>query len=281
MSDVLEVLSPGTGLALQDMGRPGWKRHGLPPGGAMDADSAAQANLLVGNPAGAPVLELTYTGARLRVLQRCELALAGADVACSHPLWRSLFAEAGEEIVFTDLRSGVWTYLAVQGGWAAPEWFGSASVNPRAGLGRMLTPGIRLAAQPGPRTTAISGRFVSEQPHWEESPTLPVWPGPEWEKFSQETRSRFLRQSWRVSTQSDRSGYRLEGEALEATGLQIPSSPTAVGVIQVPAGGQPIVLLRDGPTVGGYPRLAILDPSAVSRFTQCAPGTSVQFQLVE
>lgn len=281
MSEVLEVLSPGAGLAMQDQGRPGWKRHGLPSGGAMDADSAAQANRLVGNPDIAPVLELTFTGARLRVLQRCELALAGAEVTCSHPLWRSFFAEPGEQIVFTDLRSGVWTYLAVQGGWETPRWFGSASVNPRAGLGRVLTPGLRLSAQPGPRTTSISGRFVVERPHWRETPVLPVWPGPEWEKFSPESRARFFQQTWRASTQSDRSGYRLEGDALAVGGLQIPSSPTAVGVIQVPAGGQPIVLLRDGPTVGGYPRLAIMDPSVVSRFTQCAPGTSVKFQLVE
>lgn len=281
MREVLEILSPGAGLALQDRGRPGWKRHGLPPGGAMDADSAAQANRLVGNPDSAPVVELTYTGARLRVLQRCELALAGAGVACSHPLWRSFFAEPGEELIFTDLSSGVWTYLAVQGGWDAPRWFGSASVNPRAGLGRMLTPGVRLAAQSGPRPSAISGRFAAGQPHWEDVPTLPVWPGPEWDRFSPEARSRFFQQGWRVSTQSDRSGYRLEGDPLPVGNLQIPSSPTAVGVIQVPPGGRPIVLMRDGPTVGGYPRLAILDPSAVSRFTQCAPGTSVQFQLVE
>ena len=281
MTPVLEILSPGAGLSVQDAGRPGWKRFGLPPGGAMDAESAASANRLVGNAPESALLELTFTGARLRVLSRCEIALTGAAVQCSHPLWKSLFVEAGEEIAFTGLQSGVWSYLAVQGGLNVPRWFGSASVNPRASLGSFLTAGAQLTVFPGERPPGVSGRFMSEIPSWHDQPLLPVWPGPEWERFPAEEREAFLSQTWTVSTKSDRSGYRLEGQPLRVGSFSMASSPTAVGVIQLPPDGCPIVLLRDGPTVGGYPRLAILDPSAISRLTQCAPGTPLQFRLVE
>ncbi len=281
MNPSLEILASGAGLAMQDAGRPGWKRFGLPPGGAMDAGSAAHANLLVGNAPTAPLLEMAFTGARLRALQRCEIAITGAEVECTHPLWKSIFVSPGEEITFSGLHSGVWSYLAIQGGFDAPRWFGSASVNPRAGLGGIFTVGTKLTAVPGERLSGVSGRFIVDPPSWRETPLLPVWPGPEWEKFPSAARDQFFAQTWTVSAQSDRSGYRLEGTPLKTASLQILSSPTALGVIQIPSGGQPIVLLRDGPTVGGYPRLAILDPSAISRFTQCAPGTAVQFRLIE
>lgn len=281
MISSLEILSSGSGVAIHDLGRPGWKRFGLPPGGVMDADSAILANLLVGNEPSDPLLEIALAGARLRALRRCEVAITGAEVVCSHPLWKSVFLEPGEELAFTGLRSGVWTYLAIAGGFKAPLWFGSASVNPRAGLGEPLGPGSKLFARPGKRLSGISGRFIRETPRLAEKPMLPVWQGPEWEYFSSGERERFFQEPWTVSPQSDRSGYRLQGHPLKVGSFGMPSSPTAVGVIQVPPNGFPIVLLRDGPTVGGYPRLAILDPSAISRFTQCAPGTAVQFQLVE
>lgn len=277
----LEILTPGSGLTMQDLGRPGWKRFGLPPGGAMDADSASVANLLVGNEPGDPLLELAFTGARLRALRRCEIAITGAGVACSHPLWRNVILQSGEEVAFTALRSGVWTYLALAGGFEAPVWFGSASAYPRAGLGGPLGAGLRLLARPHRELSGISGRFIREAPDFQEKPRLSVWRGPEWEHFPAAVREQFFEEHWTVSPQSDRSGYHLQGRALGLEAFRMPSSPTAVGVIQVPPGGSPIVLLRDGPTVGGYPRLAILDPSAISRFTQCAPGTAVQFQLLE
>ncbi len=248
----------------------------------MDAASASWANRLVGNPDAAPVLELAFSGARLRVLRRSEFAVTGADGDGSHPRWKSFHAVAGEELAFGRLRAGVWSYVAVQGGFAAPRWFGSASVNPRAGFGAALGPGARLFRQEADRQAAVSARFLveSERPRFAEPTELPVWPGPEWERLPDGAREQFLGASWQISSQIDRTGYRLEGAALAAGLPQIPSAPVAVGVIQVPENGQPIVILRDGPTVGGYPRIAIMDASAVSRMTQCAPATSVRFRLV-
>ena len=279
---VLEVLAAGAGMTIQDLGRSGWKRFGIPPGGAMDLESARQANLLVGNKAGAPVVELLFTGGKFLVLSSSELAIAGAEVECEWPTWRNFHVEPGSEISFGPLRAGVWSYLAVRGGFAAPRWFGSASANPRAGFGEPVQPGARLSCEKRLPAEEISSRFVPElvREEYGQTPVLRVWPGPEWDGFTEEARREFLGQTWRVSSQSDRAGYRLEGIALESR-LRMPSAPVAVGAIQIPPNGQPIVLLRDGPTVGGYPRLAILDASRVSRFTQCAPGTCVRFALAE
>ena len=248
----------------------------------MDLESARRANLLVGNAAGAPVLELLFTGAKFRVLNSFELAIAGAEVECEWPAWKNFRVEPGSDISFGRLRAGVWTYLAARGGFVAPRWFGSASVNPRAGFGETIQPGARLSCEDSSLSEEISSRFVPElvREEYEQTPVLRIWRGPEWDGFTEDARRRFLDQTWRVSSQSDRAGYRLEGTSLESR-LRMPSAPVAVGAIQVPPNGLPIVLLRDGPTVGGYPRLAILDPSAISRFTQCAPGTCVRFALAE
>jgi biotin-dependent carboxylase-like uncharacterized protein len=282
MSPVLQVLAVGAGAAVQDFGRSGWKRFGIPPGGAMDLDSARKANLLVGNEEGAPVVELLFTGARFRALGSAELAIAGADVETEWPRWRNFWVEPGDEVSFGRLIAGVWAYLAVGGGFIAPRWFGSASVNTRAGFGEALRPGVQLMCGEARPSEEISSRFVPElvREGYDQTPVLRVWRGPEWDGFTEDARGLFLDQTWLVSSQSDRAGYRLQGASLESR-LRMPSAPVAVGAIQVPPDGLPIVLLRDGPTVGGYPRLAILDPAATSQFTQCAPGTGVRFELVE
>jgi biotin-dependent carboxylase-like uncharacterized protein len=281
MNPVLKILHPGGGCSLQDLGRPGWKRFGVPEGGAMDREAAAQANRLVGNADAAAVLELALTGARLLVLRAAEFALTGAEVDGSHPRWRSFRAREGEEIQLRQMRGGAWSYLAVAGGFAAPRWFGSASVNARAGFGTACLPDAELAAGEPRRLSAVAGRYVpeAERPRFSAETVIPVWPGPEWGTLPSAVTGEFLRQSWKVSSHVDRTGCRLDGPALDGPPRSMLSSPLVVGSVQLPPGGRPIVILRDGPTVGGYPRLAAVDPAALSRFTQCAPGTAVRFQL--
>ena len=153
-----------------------------------------------------------------------------------------------------------------------------------AGLAaQVIRAGDQLRRENARRLDGISSRFVPElvREHFDQVPVLRIWRGPEWESFSEHVRALFLNESWLVSMQSDRAGYRLEGVGLESGRLRMLSAPVAVGTVQIPPNGLPIVLLRDGPTVGGYPRLGILDPLAISRFTQCAPGTPVRFELVE
>jgi len=112
-------------------------------------------------------------------------------------------------------------------------------------------------------------------------PTLRVWRGPQWEFFSEADRGLFFAEGWTVSSQSDRVGYRLEGTPLKAAANQIISEPVLTGSIQIPSSGLPIVTMRDGPTVGGYPKLGILDSRDLSWLAQCRPGARVHFELVK
>jgi len=281
MSAILEILAPGTGISMQDTGRSGWKRFGVPPGGAMDQAAAIWANKLVGNKSDMPVLEILLSGARLRLLEPCVIAITGAEVDTGFPRWRSLSLAAGTEVLFGPCHAGVWSYLAMLGGFAAERWLGSSSVNPRAGLGASLKSGDRLHRASFPSgQSSIAARFLppQEYPALTMSPEIAVWPGPDERMFSESALKQFYDSPWTISAQSDRSGYRLEGSALPASDRPMLSSPVVVGTVQIPPGGHPIVILRDGPTVGGYPRLAVLDPAAISRFAQCAPGENIRFR---
>jgi len=283
MSEVLEILEIGAGASLQDEGRPGWKRFGLPAAGAMDRESARLANALVGNAPGQPVVEMLFGRARVRALREVTLAVTGAEVAASHPLWRSFRLEKGEELVIGLPRRGLWTYLAVAGGIDGPEYFGSASRQRRAEMGLELKTGVRLRAQESQGRSGIAGSFIPEsaRPLIGNPPPLRFWPGPEWERLPEASRERFLAADWTVSQQSDRMGYRLEGPVLNVGYREILSGPVTVGTIQLPPNGQPIVLMRDGPTVGGYPRIGVIEDESVSIFSQCAPGSAIRFRRAD
>jgi len=281
---VLRVISPGLSATVQDAGRPGWKRFGVPPGGAMDDHAATWANRLLDNPPDAPVLELLLQGARLEVLTDCWLAITGADAGTTAPMWRAHRATAGEVIGFPRARCGVWSCVAVEGGFAAPRWLRSASAYPRGHLGLILKTGDELSqASDGSfqLPTGVAGRTIApdERCDYEHPPALRVWPAPQWDDFAGSGRERFFAQQWTITSQCDRVGYRLAGEALSSRIPNILSEPTLPGTVQVPTGGQPIVTMRDGPTVGGYPKLAVVDAADLSWLAQCRPGLKVRFQL--
>jgi biotin-dependent carboxylase-like uncharacterized protein len=282
---VFKVLSRGISASLQDRGRAGWRRFGVPVGGPMDDHAADWANRLLDNPPEAPVLELLLQGAKLAVLHDAWIAVTGADAQASVPTWRIVRTRAGDHVHFPREISGVWIYVAVEGGFAAQRFLGSASTCERGGLGRLLAPGDILWRTPEAAfrlVPTVASRSVawSERRDYNAPPPFRVWPGPQWNSFSAHERESFFAHEWTVTSRSDRAGYRLTGIALKPQPAQIISEPVRVGSIQVPPGGQPIVIMRDGPTVGGYPKLGMVDPADLSWLAQCRPGTSVRFQLV-
>lgn len=280
---VLELVDAGLGVSLQDLGRYGWKRYGVPPGGALDRHAARWANLLLGNLPHAPVLEVLLVGVRLRVLRRVELAVTGAAAtAPDGPGWRTFILEAGSEFTFPPPSAGVWSYVAIPGGFDGIHWFGSVSVFPRGGLGDRLTAGTVLGRSSGPTdpTPATVGQrwlAASQQRNYLQPPPLPVWPGPQSDLFPESDHLAFFDRSWTVTASSDRTGYRLDGTALTGACPAIPSEPVLPGSIQIPPGGLPIVTMRDGPTVGGYPKIGLVDPAHLSWLAQCRPGQQVRF----
>jgi biotin-dependent carboxylase-like uncharacterized protein len=282
---VFEILEPGLGAMLQDRGRPGWRRFGVPPGGAMDDHAAHWANRLLDNAPDAPVVELLLQGAKLRALGETWIAVTGADADASVPTWRAVRTNENDVLQFPASRSGVWIYLAVESGFEGPHWLGSASVYARGQLGQPAGSGSVLCRATNasfelPR--GVAGRVVDwhERRDYESPPPLRVWRAPQWDLFSETDRELFFAQEWAVSSQSDRVGYRLTGQRLNPSADPILSEPVLVGSIQIPPDGQPIVTMRDGPTVGGYPKLGLLAAADVSWLSQCRPGVKVRFQLL-
>jgi len=274
MIDILEILTPGLLATVQDGGRPGWRRFGIPPGGAMDRQAMHTANRLLDNPADAAVLECLQ-GTRLVALETVELAAAGAWGARA---WRAL---AGETIEFPASLAGVWHYLAVPGGLAATHFLDSASVCARAGIGAALRQADRLACLSAPLgrlPTGVKARQPSEVPDYGDAP-LGLWPGPQWDAFGETSRATLLGHPWRITASCDRTGYRLGGAPLSPPTGNLASEPVRVGSIQVPPDGQPVVTLYDGPTVGGYPKIGILDPADLDRLVQARAGQKVRFRL--
>ena len=282
--EVFRVLEPGVGATIQDRGRAGWRRFGVPPSGAMDDHAAGWANRLLHNPPRAPVLELLMQGARLEALCNTWIVVAGADASATVPLWKNVRVRAGEIIEFPRNQAGLWIYLAVEGGFAAATWLGSASAYPRGNLGKALQRGDVLSRNTKvvfqlPASVAGCAVAWDERRTYDQPPPLHVWPGPQWNLFEPRERAAFFDQEWTVSAQSDRVGYRLEGTPLKLPPTQIISEPVCVGTIQVPASGLPIVTMRDGPTVGGYFKLGVLAPTEFSWLAQCRPGRKIRFAM--
>lgn len=282
---LIRIESAGAGLSIQDRGRRGWLKFGVPPGGAMDPRAALHANRLAGNPPSAPLLEIYRLGARLRFLSPALIALAGAAPFRSLAGWRTHRVAEGDVLCASEESPGAWAYLAVPGGFGSPLWLGSASANPRAGFGAWLTAGDELFPEgdPNPRLPGIGSRFSApEIPcNYDEPPVLRAHTGPQAADFSRRARKVFFETEWRVSPDSDRSGYRLEGAFIDAPPEGMESEPVLAGSVQIPPGGQPLVTMPDGPTVGGYHKIAVIDPEDLFWLAQCKPGQVVRFRPAE
>lgn len=301
----LTVIEPGLQTQLQDEGRWGWQRDGVPVGGAMDPWSHRLANLLAGNAGDEATLEILMTGPKLRLDRGATIAVAGADLSASidgHelPMHQCIHVPAGAVLAFGRRRAGLRAYLAVAGGFDVPPVLGSRSTYVRGGFGglggRALRPGDVLPlgrpAAPGPAGTARRPFEAAPSPALGELLPLPdpapdacataaVLRGEHWDRFSAETRHALLAQAWRIGSQSDRMGYRLQGTALQcAAGEELLSEGVGFGTIQVPPDGQPIVLMAERQSTGGYPKIAHVASVDLPMLAQLAPGQRLRFKLV-
>jgi biotin-dependent carboxylase-like uncharacterized protein len=289
---VLEVVDPGLLLTLQDRGRPGWAHLGIPTSGAADAWGLAVANQLAGAPAEAAALEVTLGGAELIARETCLIALGGADLRAERddglalPAGAAHRVPAGSRIRLTGSQSGLRAYLALAGGIVAGRVLGSASTYAMAGLGgvdgRALRAGDVLT--PGRRgDLAGAGLWwpaeAAPHPATGTGPILFV-PGPDLRHLDADLLDALASVTWRIGRASDRMGLRLEGAPLPA-GREIVSHALVPGAIQLPPDGQPVVMLVDGPTVGGYPVLGVVPRAEMPRLGQLRPGDVVRFRAQE
>ena len=279
----LSVLKVGPLTAVQDSGRYGAQRYGLTTSGAMDMLALAVANTLVGNAPTAAAIEIGPFGASFEARQgtvRIAVAGAGRDIKVNGqalPPGTSATLAEGDRLELGASRSGVFSILAVEGAVQGKAVFGSLSVTARVGVGspfpRPLQAGDELELKDA--SAAAERRLIFEAP---EPATLRVLAGPQSEEFG-DAYALFLASEWSISSASDRMGYRLEGgpKLVHAKGHNIVSDGTVNGSIQVPGSGQPIVLMRDRGSTGGYPKIATVIGPDLGRLAQRRVGTSVRF----
>ncbi|NLE77440.1 MAG: biotin-dependent carboxyltransferase [Chloroflexi bacterium] len=281
----LEVRRPGLLTTVQDMGRYGYQKYGVPVAGAMDPFALQAANALVGNPLGAAALEITLVGPTLRAQEACTIAVAGGDLTPlldgqPVPMWKAVAVPKGGAITFGGRRSGFRAYLAVAGGLAVPLVLGSRSTFLRGGFGglegRALKAGDRLPVGPT-RAPVDGGRAmpVGDRPPYGDDVTVRVVLGPQDSYFTHEGLDRFLGSVYMVSPASDRMGYRLQGpEVTHRERTQIISDGLPLGAVQVPPDRQPIVMMADHQTTGGYPKIGTVIAADIPLLAQCMPGLS-------
>ncbi|HKB18674.1 MAG TPA: biotin-dependent carboxyltransferase family protein [Candidatus Dormibacteraeota bacterium] len=286
MTQVIRVVQPGLFTTIQDLGRPQVSASGVPPGGAMDRFAHSAANLLVGNERGAATLECTLTGPHLTAETPCVIAITGADFdprinGSSAPTWTGVTLAAGDRLTFGGRRVGARAYIAVAGGVAGDRWLGSMSTNVmcgRGGMGGRPLIGGDVVSTNEPSGEPRLGRTMPDdlRPRYADH-TLYAIAGPHLGRLLPESRRALFGAPYRVTHDSNRMGYRLEGPRLEAAGEELLSFGLVAGVVQLPSGGQPILLMADHQTAGGYPIVATLASASMPVAAQLAPGDELRF----
>lgn len=285
----LSVRKPGLFTTIQDGGRYGYQSFGVPVSGVMDLYSHRLANVLVGNRLHAAVLEITLIGPELYVEDDGIIAICGANLSPKingdrAPMWTSLRVKRGDVLTFASYASGARTYIAVAGEFLIPDVFGSQSTETKTKLGgyygRPLETGDLLYKKQVSLTRAYRRRTLKPEivPTYSNEITARVIPGPHLEFFSQRTIHDLFSNTYTISSQSDRMGYRLEGPKLVHTKqANLRSEGTMFGSIQVPASGEPIILMADRQTTGGYPIIGTIISVDLPFVAQAVPGTKIKF----
>ena len=289
----LEIVEAGIFTTVQDRGRYGYQRIGVPVSGAMDEFALRAANILVGNAEDAAGLELTVSGPTIRFVADTWIAVTGGDLSATLdgeplPYGRSVEVPRNAELRSLEMRTGTRAYLAVAGGIDVPLVMGSRSTYVTASFGgldgRPLQQGDLLATLPVGPNAAFVPRELPEiylNPDYGSYPEIRVVLGPQHESFDEESIARFLSSVYVVSPESNRMGYRLDGPPVpHLDGPGIVSDGNPMGAIQIPGDGLPRLLMSDRGTTGGYTKIATVISSDLGALAQAAPGDRVMFKAV-
>ncbi|HEY0981652.1 biotin-dependent carboxyltransferase family protein [Schlesneria sp.] len=300
----VRVIRPGLLTTVQDLGRFGHQQYGVSVGGAMDSISLRIANLLVGNASGSAALEITLAGPVLSFDHDALIAICGADLSPrvdGTPIasWRPVWVRQQSRLEFGPPVRGCRAYLAIAGGFDVPSVLNSQSTYLRANLGgfqgRALQAGDLLKTGPISdwgqamiaELSALAGNQGRSEAKWfagadlcelDLTPPVRVLCGGQFDWFTRASQQAFFREVFTVTNQSDRMGYRLKGPPLELVHpRELISEGVTMGSIQVPAGGQSIVLMADRPTTGGYPKIAQVATVDLARLAQARPQDKIRF----
>lgn len=282
---VLGVVAAGPLVSVQDGGRPGLMRYGVPRSGPMDRRAFARANAAAGNPPGAAGIEVSLGGLTLDCLEgEVSLALAGGGFVAEGPggtggSWQVLTLRRGDRLQIRRGPWGAWCCVQPAGRLQATAWLGSVATHAPSGLGGgLLRPGQEIVVEDARRLPDLAIPCpVTARPR----PEVAVVFGPQDRFFSQEAREALVAAPFRLTDAFDRMGVRLRGPALAPEGaLSIPSEPILRGAIQVAGDGVPAVLMADHQTTGGYPKIATVVSAHLDGFAQLRPHDAVRFRAV-
>jgi KipI family sensor histidine kinase inhibitor len=284
----ITILRPGLFTTIQDEGRWGHQASGVPVSGPMDRLSHRVANALVGNDPTAALLEATLMGPEIRIDNAAVIAVTGADLgaqldAQEMPLHRPIRCRPGAVLRFSERRAGARAYIAFSGGLTVPAVLGSRATHTHCGLGgvigRPVGAGDRLPL--GDERAVSPWRVISiPNPRVDRGAKLRVLPGPQLDKFPPEALETLQRTRFTVTSQSDRMGYRLAGGTIpRIDGHEMISDVTFAGALQIPPSGDPILLMSDRQTTGGYPQLATVITADLPTAGQLAPGDWIEFEV--
>lgn len=278
---MIKVHNPGLFTTLQDKGRYGLRDKGVPVSGAMDENAADHANAIVGNSAGAVVMEITMTGPELEFEDACEFAICGAllspqldELTLQNNI--KYTARPGQRLKFGRLKKGFRAYLAIKGGFYTPlvlgsrSWYYPLTPGDHLGKGDVLEVGEALPAHQ-PVTGTYDESYLSGE-------ILAVDPGPEYKLLSELQKEQLEKGIFRVAHENNRMAYQLK-EKIFSHDLAILTSATLPGTVQFTPEGRLIILMKDGQTTGGYPRILQLTPEAIARLSQKKEGDAVIFRF--
>ena len=279
----LHIKKSGLHTSFQDGGRKGHTAFGIPIGGAMDQAAFHAANQLVGNVADTPVLEITLLGPTIEFSDAAQIAITGAHLSpklnqVEIPMYETFHVEKGSVLSFGKIQHGCRAYLAVGGKWKIKNWLGSYSA---------LKFDDRI--QNGDLITIQTHNFIEKRK--EENPystlgnsvaNIRVMEGPEFNYFSRKNIASFFSKKYKISAESNRMGYQIHPQIIDYQSVgELISSGIVPGTIQVTNAGQPIILMRDAQTTGGYPRIANVISEDIDVLAQLKPGDELRFDLVE
>ncbi|MCW3981951.1 MAG: biotin-dependent carboxyltransferase family protein [Candidatus Bathyarchaeota archaeon] len=285
------IIRRGLFTTIQDFGRYGFQRYGVPVSGAIDPHAFLAANLLVGNKPNYAVLEITLKGPELLLLNATEIAITGANLSPAingKPVdsWQTLRVHEGDTLSFGLPKEGCRAYLAVSGGIDVPVLLGSRSTYVRGGFGgfsgRQLREGdIVESFQPEGRLESRLSLPRELIPRYRREAAVQVVLGPQVSDFTERGLDVFLASEYTMTTDSDRMGLRLEGPGVEIRdSAYMVSDATPPGSVQVPSEGKPIILLRDAQTTGGYPKIGVVTTPDISRLGQLRPHSRIRFSKI-
>ncbi len=297
----VKVLHPGLLTTIQDLGRYGSQKYGVIVSGAMDSYSLRIANLLVGNDEGEGALEITLFGTTLQFERDLLIAITGGDLLTTidgevAPTWRPILMRKGSVLQFKSAIKGCRAYVAFAGGIAIPKVMESKSTYLRAGIGgfqgRALQKGDTLECG---EISNLGQSFVQQleqmKSHFtwavnynalinlQPTQTIRILKGTEYDRFDEKSQQTLVSEPYTITTQADRMGYRLEGPVLSlAEPFELLSESVTYGTIQVPPNGQPIILMADRQTTGGYPKISQIISADLSSLAQLQPTSTIHFK---